>query len=567
MYEVGGNAGQTYVAPEGQGLSEVISFPKTENYRLMRAEYALKQRDKQEEKDKIERQKAMGIFDQIPKEWQTTHIVQLQKEMGDLINKASEAMTSRNNPFDIRYPDGKALADQLQNFQAKAMLSKNVREQADAFEKRQDLEKYDDKSVEAMRQAYRRPIDDWMNGKVDVPKLKLKNPYSDQANLWSKVDLIKEASKEHGYEDKPELFNTVVKSVIQQNPEARDFYQSAYDALSEPEKKEIMSNAYAEYTNRHINDKMNGSGANLSSDQYAAVQAKKEEELKTLPLEIMARDFLKKTYTGKPFDYDSFLNKDLKVGDIVNVGGNQEGTWNNKNTNAQAYKKNARELAESYFKTDDKALRGMIEKFGIKATDKNEQIKLAAKQVADDKYRMANKQSGFRQYKLGQGEINKEELAATGEKWLNNLYSGDPTLEKDAAGFIFGKNSVFGDNIKDVNVYSGIKNPLTGNSSPDRIQIKYDNDMDAARAAKILTSQGISGLDDPEIQAMKKGFNNEVWIPRTEENKQRLLGIYEGAAQAKKKPYKQAVRQKEFDNIGSQNAAPKSTGLNFQNFK
>ena len=514
MYQVGTDVGNTYEVKQGEGFSQVIGFPKTDNANLWLAQKRERDSEKKNQNEQIERRKALGDIETLKTEGFAPHYQEIQSDIDKFVTKASKDMLTMTNPFDLTDPKGKENLLAMKKIQGKIAISKNIQNEWDAMEngnhKDTDQKSYDEKRAQYLNT----PLSAWADGKVNPVKLKPKNPYQSQEVLFSaKIKQAQDEATQRGVDlaDEPQKWMAITKDMMQ-NDDAKDFYKTYYESLPKAEQEK--------YDQKGIEQLKNGTSTDKFNAKY----------------EAMAYDFVPNLLTDTPFDEaKAGLEIAKSTGDEIDKTERGDVTIGTKNTSA-VYNEKLRAKVKNLLTSDSVEARRARKTYGVtiddieKGTEKGKQ---ALKRLED-----VSKPNVDKGYTRSEDEEKRwktvlaEKAAKAGEdspdQVLSDLMSGQPLLQQQAAQHIIGKNNSLGGVIDKAEVVKA--RDAKGLSKEDAELLKGNDNYG------IVISYTV---DDPDSQGHRQ--QRTRFIQGTAENHGNLKDLIEGSNHAQRKSYKRVI--------------------------
>jgi len=508
----GTNLGQTFNQQYGTGTSEIFDTSSMVNVArdLYNSEnqwnkmYAAERRKKTEAVDKK--------IATLPDWWQRDKDV-LMPEYNDLLEKAAKYRSRMDDPFTgySNDPEIQAFQKQWRDFEGKAAQSVLERGEFEKYQARlfdKNSNALDEESKKRLDEYYAKPISErW--GKV-APQMRVKDPSESAYNLAS--DAI---SKSKIQEWQPEQLDDLANTYAQDNEGSIKLAKSGkviFDNLS-PELQKAALQKYGKDIDGNINYTKIGQSAFRNS------------------LDLVANQ-------GKPIDFQKELFEVSKVvGDKTDIQRNSDGSKvavKNSGAVESEVKSNIKNQLQLTLTTNKKFQKAfwdyyenIIDPQG-KLGEKELNEKVYQKAI-DDIYRMKDmSKTVFEPNKttIVNNNGEKESKGGTNE-WLNDLFSGDVNVQKQAVKSLIGSNKSLGAAIDNATIKS--KKDANGNEVWG-VEITYTS-------------------NDPDPDPNKRGMRMQrtEFIEGTAENNSRLLDLIEGATSAQKKNYKRIIAPSSFN--------------------
>ncbi|MGL4333955.1 MAG: hypothetical protein ACRCSC_02705 [Lactococcus garvieae] len=472
MYQVGGNQGNTYEGREGDGFSAIVQTPQVASAKLWLVNKKERQNKEKELTSKIENDKMLGLFDNLKGEIAIPHYAEIQGQIKEFVNKVGNDKLTMKNPFDLTTQAGRDNLATRQALENKIKISKNMQDEYDIFERGEHKTTNDDDILAYRKQFRETKLDDWLSGKVSKVKLRQKNPYESEQSVWSDKTFmdIQNERQQRGIDlVDDEALPLLIKDRVS-NPDAKLFYESKYDTLSDKDKKALTDRV---------------------------VKENAVSPIKVTEIELMARDFLTSTLPRTPFDKSKVASEIAKrvADDIVEVE-NGMTTIKTKNT-SKRFDENVTTKTISSLSSESPDAKRARRAYGISITDIANRTPLAIKAIEDMKKEVKSSiDTGYskKDDELQKWQIEKakgEALTGMGgqmQDWIDRVQTvGQTVVSDNAANELIGKNLTLGTEIKEVKVQQGDARVAQNGW----IDIKYVDYNDKSTGKPILKNKRI----------------------------------------------------------------------------
>lgn len=501
MYQLGNNQGRAYNSTEGKGASEYLSMPLTaqaeQDVAKLNFNFKL-----QKQKDQEANQSAYyKTLESVKPEGYFLDRQELSDKYNALVDKGSQLMQKGIvNPFASGDPEAIALQKEL--FQLKQDVDDSKGMETDYNVSRNQLATgdesvWDKKSLEEWKKYYDTPQSERKKNKMLPPKLKKANPY---ANVTKAVNeqwgnFVK-LQKDAGGAITPDMKDRFVENMM--NPDnmkagLEQYAKEMFDGMSDVEKKKLIPLFGTDYEGK------------LDAVAVTKAVVNNIAENQLFPnISLDANEYF--TKTGKSI---------MDITTQTDAGGVHKVTMVNYGKDREELAKVAESKALFDINTNANLANTLARRYGITETDPATRNRLIAKKAAEDIMATKDKQMKIDNtkptsvnIKVGDGEKGTQ----GNDEWLNDLFSGDTAVQKQAVNALKGKNSSLGGVI-------------------DNAEVAQEN---GEYGVKITFT-----ADDPDTNGRRT--QQTRFIKGAAEENGQLLDLIQGAKQGQKKDYKRVI--------------------------
>lgn len=500
---VGTNQGNVHRQRQGTGLATTLGPRSRAVEDFIRLDDAALAARKQAEQARAAKQQdaRKKMLDFNPERW-FKHEVDIRKMQEDWVNNGANIMNAGTDPFSSTSPEAmqwRKRKDQIEAYAEASTQIKELHKQVQQKINGSEADKYDPETIAQFQEYFEKPIEEIVEKGILPPSLLQRKPSANLQKSW--VGLVSDLQSRKG-------------------PDA---------ALSDAERWDFIQASMS--ANPDLNEAAESYIANLPVSAQQEYKDRSQREGRSV-IELVHHDFMKRYERGRdPFDLDKFIQGGA---DSIDIPYSQFTTPDKFGTyvDKKEFGRIAKQRATVMLTSSPEGLYEYQKLLPMKNGESEGDYRIRAiNDLAKRMQELKATKSVSGLTDKGQGARDQVESS---ERWLKDIKSGDMSIAKEAAGYLFQTKDIFGLTVDKTEIIDNpvvaevdgnvVTNPLVQSGRSLVLTLKGRPDLKEV-TKKIFGDEGIS----EDVQYTPVGANSQLVVPITSETENRLLRLHDKA--------------------------------------